>query len=159
MILWPTLSTILQPFLIVNLFTTEVSYHVETNPLICSANQWIGFYMIWTSVMKELMQTGSKELHIKKPRERGGSEAALQKLQSNIIGIKLRHKCSPVIRSPMEGCFWWLKKLNWHLAVAVKPWGTLREMCPNTELFLVRIQSEYRKIRSKTLFIKKVSFF
>ena len=41
--------------------------------------------------MKELMQTGSKELHIKKPRERGGSEAALQKLQSNIIGIKLRH--------------------------------------------------------------------
>ena len=30
------------------------SYQVETNPLICSANQWTGFYMIGTSVMKEL---------------------------------------------------------------------------------------------------------
>ena len=29
-------------------------YHIETNPLICSANQWTGFYMIGTSVMKEL---------------------------------------------------------------------------------------------------------
>ena len=26
---------------------------------------------------------------------------------------------------------------------------TLREKCPNTELFLVRIQSEYRKIRTR----------
>ena len=30
------------------------SYHIETNPFICSANQWAGFYMIGTSVMKEL---------------------------------------------------------------------------------------------------------
>ena len=29
-------------------------YHVETSLLICSANQWSGFYMIGTSVMKEL---------------------------------------------------------------------------------------------------------
>ena len=27
---------------------------METSPLICSANQWTGFYMIGTSVMKEL---------------------------------------------------------------------------------------------------------
>ena len=31
----------------------EVS-HIETKPLICRANQWIGFYMIGTSIMKEL---------------------------------------------------------------------------------------------------------
>ena len=30
------------------------SYHIETSPLICRANQWPGFYMIGTSVMKEL---------------------------------------------------------------------------------------------------------
>ena len=30
------------------------SYHIETNPLICSENQWTGFYIIGTSVMKEL---------------------------------------------------------------------------------------------------------
>ena len=27
---------------------------METGPLICSANQWTGFYMITASVMKEL---------------------------------------------------------------------------------------------------------
>ena len=30
-------------------------YHVETNPLICKANQWTGFYMIGTSVMNDLI--------------------------------------------------------------------------------------------------------
>ena len=29
-------------------------YHIETSPLIYSANQWTGFYMITASVMKEL---------------------------------------------------------------------------------------------------------
>ena len=31
-------------------------YHIETSPLICSANQWTGFYMISASVMKGLIQ-------------------------------------------------------------------------------------------------------
>ena len=35
---------------------TEV-YHVETSPLIYSANQWTGVYKIGTSVMKELNQS------------------------------------------------------------------------------------------------------
>ena len=30
-------------------------YHIETSPLICRANEWTGFYMIGTSVMKELI--------------------------------------------------------------------------------------------------------
>ena len=30
---------------------------METSPLICSANQWTGFYMITASVMKELNET------------------------------------------------------------------------------------------------------
>ena len=29
-------------------------YHIETSPLICSENQWTGFYMIRVFVMKEL---------------------------------------------------------------------------------------------------------
>ena len=32
------------------------SPHIETSPLICWANQWIGFYMMATSVMKEFMK-------------------------------------------------------------------------------------------------------
>ena len=36
------------------LFHDEGSYHIETSPLICRANQSTGFYMIGTSVMKEL---------------------------------------------------------------------------------------------------------
>ena len=30
-------------------------YHVETSPMICRANQWTGFYVIGTSVVKGLM--------------------------------------------------------------------------------------------------------
>ena len=30
------------------------SYHIETNPLICYANQWTGLYMIGTTVMNKL---------------------------------------------------------------------------------------------------------
>ena len=30
-------------------------YHIETIPLICSANQWTGFYMTGASVMQELI--------------------------------------------------------------------------------------------------------
>ena len=40
---------------LMNSFMTEVSYRIETSPLICRANQWTGYYMIGTSVMKELI--------------------------------------------------------------------------------------------------------
>ena len=45
-----------------NLFALSMNlsggrYHIETSPLICKANQWTGFYMITTSVMKELNNT------------------------------------------------------------------------------------------------------
>ena len=36
------------------LFHNRGPYHIETNPLICSANQWTGFYMIGSCVIKEL---------------------------------------------------------------------------------------------------------
>ena len=36
------------------LFHDGSPYHIETSPLICCANQWTGFCMIGTSVMKEL---------------------------------------------------------------------------------------------------------
>ena len=37
-----------------SLFHDGGRYHIETSPL-SGANQWTGFYMITTSVMKELM--------------------------------------------------------------------------------------------------------
>ena len=40
------------------LFHDRGRYHIETNPLICGANQWTGFYMITVSVMKELNLAG-----------------------------------------------------------------------------------------------------
>ena len=36
------------------LFHDGGRYHIETSPLICSAHQWTGFYMITGSVTKEL---------------------------------------------------------------------------------------------------------
>ena len=37
-----------------NYFMTKYIYHIETSQLIGFANQWTGFYMVETSVMKEL---------------------------------------------------------------------------------------------------------
>ena len=39
----------------INSFMTGGPYHKETNPFICSANQWTGFYMLGTSVMEALV--------------------------------------------------------------------------------------------------------
>ena len=39
------------------LFPGGGPYHVETSPLISSANQWTGFYMSGASVTKELILT------------------------------------------------------------------------------------------------------
>ena len=39
------------------LFQDGGRYHIETNPLICSANQWTGFYMITASVLKGLISS------------------------------------------------------------------------------------------------------
>ena len=36
------------------LFHDGGRYHIETSPLICSANQLTGFYLITASVMEEL---------------------------------------------------------------------------------------------------------
>ena len=36
------------------LFHDGGPYHIETSPFICRENQWVGFYMTATSVMKEL---------------------------------------------------------------------------------------------------------
>ena len=42
---------------IFNSFMTEVPIIIETSPFICSANQWTDFYMVGTSVIKELNLT------------------------------------------------------------------------------------------------------
>ena len=47
------------------LFHDGGSYHIETSPLICRANQWTGFYMIGTSAMKELNTDSRDTLMIK----------------------------------------------------------------------------------------------
>ena len=39
-----------------NFFMTDVFVILETNQLICRANQWTSFHMIRTSVMKELIE-------------------------------------------------------------------------------------------------------
>ena len=46
------------------LFHDGDRYHIETSPLICSANQWTGFYMITASVMKELKYNLRRHLNL-----------------------------------------------------------------------------------------------
>ena len=50
--LWRILYNAL--YTVFKLFDNGGPYHIDTSPLICSANQWTGFYMIRTSVKKEL---------------------------------------------------------------------------------------------------------
>ena len=44
-------------------------YHIKYNPLICRANQWTGFNMIRTSVMKEWKKWISRDFRIKFTRQ------------------------------------------------------------------------------------------
>ena len=53
-LLWKRLTQFHATGLFLQLFHDACPYHIETSPLICRTNQWIGFYMIRTSVMKEL---------------------------------------------------------------------------------------------------------
>ena len=55
-------------------------YSIKTSPLICRANQWFGFYLIETSVMKEL-----KELFVKVPLK--NLESTLDNSFSNCISV------------------------------------------------------------------------
>ena len=55
-------------------------YSIETSPLIYRANQWFGFYLIETSVMKEL-----KELLVKVPLK--NLEGTLDNSFSNYISV------------------------------------------------------------------------
>ena len=58
----------------------EGPYSIKTSPLICRANQWFGFYMIETSVMKEL-----KELFVKISLK--NLESTLENTFSNYISV------------------------------------------------------------------------
>ena len=40
-----------------------LTYYTETSPLICRENQWTGFYMIRTSVIKELKRVPPQSFH------------------------------------------------------------------------------------------------
>ena len=66
------------PELMEDIFTTEKqynltlyhkgSYHIETSPLICNPNQWTGFCLVRTSLMKEFtsnLKSTSDELGLK----------------------------------------------------------------------------------------------
>ena len=47
----------------IELFHGGGPYHIETNTLICRANQWTGFCMIGTFVMKELKYNSIHLIH------------------------------------------------------------------------------------------------
>ena len=50
----------------INFFYDGSPYHIETSPLNCKANQWTGFFMIGTSIIKELKHVNVKKRLYKK---------------------------------------------------------------------------------------------
>ena len=59
-----TFFNIFQRAMICLTLSSWSSYHIETSPLICSANQWTGFYIAGTLIMREL------NLTLKRPEQR-----------------------------------------------------------------------------------------
>ena len=49
---------------ILYLFHDRGPCHIETSPLICRVNQWTGFYMIGTSIMKKMNDLANSSLNI-----------------------------------------------------------------------------------------------
>ena len=83
----------------------EVAMIVETSLFICSANQWTGFYMIGTSVMKELKNAHNcqitiffKKLMSWQPSSITGSAIIMCIIFLFTIKLKLsqRHVCLPI---------------------------------------------------------------
>ena len=56
---------------ICQLFHDGGPYHIETSPLICSANQWTGFCMKGTSIMKQLNALISTSSQVKRDSDTG----------------------------------------------------------------------------------------
>ena len=61
-------------------------YHIETSPLISSTNQWIGFYMIRTVVMKESIRLTSLDANF---CDDSLMEAEIEQLQWRNFKIRL----------------------------------------------------------------------
>ena len=82
------------------LFYDRVSYHLETSPLICTANQWTGFYMIGTSIMKDL------KLNIGLKWVNGYNVAGNYMFKVNSSNTRIRcEKCSKLtIKTPEQRC-------------------------------------------------------
>ena len=50
----PNVTEKMKKYIRNELFHDGVPCHIESSPLVCSENQWTGFYMIGTSIMKEI---------------------------------------------------------------------------------------------------------
>ena len=74
-------------------------YHTETSTLVCTVNQWTGFYMIGTSVMKE-----SKILH--RSIQRASFSAQIQDVFSNPVHYQIA-KMAWLIQQRMCLIFSW----------------------------------------------------
>ena len=61
------------------LFHGKDTFHIETCTLICYVNQCTGFYVIGTSVMKELTQMTPLRRHKAVPKRSRFTHLALQK--------------------------------------------------------------------------------
>ena len=72
------------------LFHDGGRYHIETSPLISSANQWTGFHMITASIMKELnvAKTTSIYNHFK---------TLSRQLNYTVVLSTKRRRCSDVL--------------------------------------------------------------
>ena len=82
-----------------NFFHDGLTYHIETSPLIYSANQWTCFYVAGTCVMKELT-----EFHIS-----NRNIIVLENyLEKHPIMIYSNWKFKSLIMSKLDFFFFWL---------------------------------------------------
>ena len=84
--------------MVYKLFHARGPYHIKTSPLTCSANHWIGVYMVGTSVMKKL----NKQLILTFP----GHKSMLVTQKDVLVTHKI------IINSPLSDLFWIFSSLS-----------------------------------------------
>ena len=72
----------------VYLFDDVGPYHIETSTLICPANQWTGFYMRGTSVMKELMIVKVNLLNFRTKQRRAKALIDFERHEDDELGFR-----------------------------------------------------------------------
>ena len=106
---------------IFNSFHDGGSYYIETCPLICSVNQWSGFYLIEPSVKREWIKVNNKDTRPTSHCTVLIFFISIQQFVNNISNKEIPSK--KILKSSRERMFSWHFSKFFKTALCAKPLG------------------------------------